>query len=91
MQTGKNWLGENLREARRNKKVTVQRLSDDSGVSLATIKNTESGKSIPGADIVYYLAMALGCSVSTLYGEQDKDTRAFLLSLRTQIDNFLAA
>ena len=91
MQASEIWSGENLRKTRKNKGITVRQLADDSGVSEATVKNTESGKSVPGADIVSYLAKALGCSVSVLYGEQEKDVRAFLIGLRTQIDNFLAA
>ena len=89
MQASENWFGANLRETRKNKGVTVHRLSDDSGVSQATIKNTESGKSIPKVDIACYLAMALGCSVGALCGEQKKDARAFLVGLRAEIDDFL--
>ena len=89
MQASENWFGANLRETRKNKGITVRQLADDSGVSEATVKNTESGKSVPGADIVSYFAKALGCSVGALCGEQKKDARAFLVGLRAEIDDFL--
>ena len=63
MQASENWFGANLRETRKNKGVTVQRLSDDSGVSQATIKNTESGKSIPKVDIARAFLVGLRAEI----------------------------
>lgn len=97
MQTSDIRFGENLNRVRTDKGITVERLADKSGVSVATIKSTirSRNSTLPGLYNAYCLADAVGCSLDELCRGPGKhtatDVLAFLASLKTQIDEFFAA
>ena len=90
-------FGENLNRLRTDKGITVERLADKSGVSVATIKSAirSHNSTLPGLYNAYCLATAIGCSLDELCRKPGKHTEtdalAFRASLKTQIDEFFAA
>jgi transcriptional regulator with XRE-family HTH domain len=71
-----NTLGEILRRRRRERKLTLQQLADDCGVSRAAISKTERGDSGASTPVLGKLAEALDLSISQLVGgrQRDQDT-----------------
>ena len=59
-------LGQKMREARKNKDLTQQELSDLSHVSVKQIANIEKGKMTPSYLILRALAKVLHISLDTL-------------------------
>ena len=59
-------LGQKMREARKNKELTQQELSDLSHVSVKQIANIEKGKMNPSYLILRALAKVLHISLDTL-------------------------
>ena len=97
MQPSDVHFGVNLKDVRKKKRITLQRLADLSGVSLAVIKSTESEKhsTLPGLYNACCLAHAVGCSLDELCREPGKhteaDSYAFLIHIKDQIGEFFAA
>ena len=63
-------LGLKMREARKNKELTQQELSDLSHVSVKQIANIEKGKMNPSYLILRALAKVLHISLGTLLGQR---------------------
>lgn len=60
-------LGQALRSAREERKLTQDALADAADVSKKYISNIERGKSNPSYDILYRLVSALHISADTLF------------------------
>ena len=83
-------LGQKMREARKNKELTQQELSDLSHVSVKQIANIEKGKMNPSYLILKALAKVLHISLDTLInpdvslglGCQSDENALFQLSAR---------
>ena len=56
-----------LGDIRRQKELTVRKLSELSGVSIGQISNVETGKVSPTLDVVCKLSKALGVSPYELF------------------------
>ena len=67
-------LGQKMREARKNKELTQQELSDLSHVSVKQIANIEKGKMNPSYLILRALAKVLHISLYTLINPDMRDT-----------------
>ena len=97
MQTSDIYFGENLNRVRTDKGITVERLADKSGVSVATIKSAirSRNSTLPGLYNAYCLADAVGCSLDELCRRHGKHTAtdafAFLAHIRNEIDHYFAA
>jgi transcriptional regulator with XRE-family HTH domain len=67
-------LGERLRKARQKRGLSRQALDDLSGVGWQTIGRIEKKRGyIPGADVVYKLALGLKVSTDYLYGLKSEE------------------
>lgn len=65
----KDKVGKVVKEARNKKGYTIEKLSEITGVSGATISGIESGKSVnPNSENLVRLALALGFSLDSLFG-----------------------
>lgn len=56
-----------LKQARKEKNLTVPELSEKTGLSVITIYNYESGKTLPKVDNIGILAKVLDCDYEELY------------------------
>lgn len=56
-----------LKQARKEKNLTVPELSEKTGLSVITIYNYESGKTLPKVDNIGILAKVLNCDYEELY------------------------
>ena len=65
-----NNFGERLLEARKEKKLTREKLAGLADISSKTIANYEFGERYPTIDLASRLAAALGVSVASLIGEE---------------------
>lgn len=63
-------LGANIRQHRRSKRWTLERLASEVGVSRETIGKIERGVSAPLFDTVEKIAKALNTSPSKLFGAE---------------------
>jgi transcriptional regulator with XRE-family HTH domain len=71
-------IGERIRIARQNKKISQQELSDKSGVAYKSLSRYELGSTVPPADALKAIADALGVSADFLLSDdtiqiKDKD------------------
>jgi transcriptional regulator with XRE-family HTH domain len=60
-------LGDKIRQLRKEKKLTLEELSEASRVALATISRIESNKMTGTVESHYMLATALNLTLSDLY------------------------
>lgn len=64
-------IGERIMILRKRQKLSKKELADIAGISYATLSNYESGKTIPSAETIVKLAIALNVSVSDLISLTD--------------------
>lgn len=67
------FTAEEIKNLRRQQKLTQQQLADLVGVSRTTVINLEMGKNIPDSQNVFNIAQALKVPVSALICKEDKD------------------
>ena len=67
------FTAEEIKNLRRQQKLTQQQLADLVGVSRTTVINWEMGKNIPDSQNVFNIAQALKVPVSALICKEDKD------------------
>lgn len=60
-------LGQNVREKRLQRKLTVEKLSMEAGMPYSQISRLELGKRNPTAYTLYLISNTLGCSPSELF------------------------
>ena len=68
----KDAIARNLRVRRAELDISQSELSDLSGLSVATITSYENGGYTPGADKLWALASALGCTPNDLIGWEER-------------------
>lgn len=66
-------IGERLRFIRESKKITIYRLSKETGVSQNHISGIELGKRQPTIDMLIRLTKPLGITLSELFNESDNN------------------
>lgn len=64
-------IGERLRFIRESKKITIYRLSKETGVSQNHISGIELGKRQPTIDMLIRLTEPLGITLAELFNESD--------------------
>jgi transcriptional regulator with XRE-family HTH domain len=72
-------IGPKIRELRRQKNLTLQQLSERSGVSAAAINKIERNGMVPTIATLMKLAGAFNRTVGWLVGEQEDDGRSVVL------------
>ena len=65
-------LGERLRYIRTSKKLSIYRISQETGISQNHISDLELGKSQPSVDTLKRLIIPLGISLSELFNENQE-------------------
>jgi transcriptional regulator with XRE-family HTH domain len=75
-------IGDRLREARKNRRLTQEELSELSGVARENIGRYETGKSQPSIDVLLRLADALEVSTDYLFERDAEPTRTRVRSMR---------
>ena len=63
-------IGENLAQLRRDKQISVYKLSQLSDVSINYIRRVEKGESIPSIEILTALLSPLGMHLSEFFNEE---------------------
>lgn len=80
------YLGACIRTARKHYGLTQQELADQSGVSVKTIRNIETGKMNPSYEILFPIINRLGLSTSDLFNvspdEQEEEIQRFIGKFR---------
>jgi Helix-turn-helix. len=66
-------VGDRIKEQRKEKKLTLRKLSERSGISISYLSDIEQNRRRPSLDRLTDIALGLGVSVSYLLGEQTKD------------------
>jgi transcriptional regulator with XRE-family HTH domain/quercetin dioxygenase-like cupin family protein len=69
-------VGERLREARRERGVSLRGLAREIGVSASLISQIETGKSQPSVSTLYAITSALGVSVEYVFEAREVDAAA---------------
>ena len=81
------YLGACIRTARKRCRLTQQKLADQSGVSVKTIRNIETGKMNPSYEILFPIINRLGLSASDLFhvspDEQEEEIQRFIGKFRS--------
>lgn len=67
-------FGKRLREARRRKDITLEQLSNDIGVTKATLSRYENDIRVPDVHTANKIAEYLGITVDYLLGHTDKES-----------------
>lgn len=68
MKFSRSKLAENMRVQRAKLDCSQAQLAEMAGISVATVQQYEDGSMTPGADKVFVLADALGCTPNELLG-----------------------
>ncbi len=80
------YLGACIRTARKHCGLTQQELADQSGVSVKTIRNIETGKMNPSYEILFPIINRLGLSTSDLFNvspdEQEEEIQRFIWKIQ---------
>ncbi len=67
----KKIVGDNLRQARRSRGWTLERLAGESGLSVETVSRIERGQTSPALDTVELLAAVFSVPPQNLFGLAD--------------------
>lgn len=65
-------IGERLRHIRQSKKITIYKLSKETGISQNHISGIELGKRQPTIDTLKRLSLPLGITLAELFNEDGK-------------------
>ena len=67
MKNIKSLLGSRIREIRKAKKLTQEKIAEAAGIEIPSLSNIENGKNYPNAENIEKIAHALGVEVFELY------------------------
>ena len=80
-------IGERLRYLRKSKKITIYKLSKDTGISQNHISGIELGKRQPTIETLTRLSAPLGITLAELFNE-DNDVMILTNDEKTLIENY---
>lgn len=81
-------LGAKIKKARTAKKITLDRLANDTGFSTAYIKEIEAGKAIPPVGALLQLARALEVDSAMLLKEEESKLSERIKAYTQRTDNY---
>ena len=81
-------IGQKIKKVRTAKKVTLDRLANDTGFSTEYIKEIESGQTMPPVGALLQLARALEVDSSFLLKEQESKLSARIKAYTKRTDNY---
>jgi transcriptional regulator with XRE-family HTH domain len=61
-------IGEQLRQRREEKGLTLRQLADKAGCHMSHVSQIENGKQCPSSHLLFKLGRALNCGMSYFYG-----------------------
>lgn len=70
--SGNNFIGERIKSIRESKQLTIEQLSERSGVELEVIKQIEECKELPSLAPLIKIARALGVRLGTFLDDHDE-------------------
>ena len=87
----KKLIGLRIKELRRTKNISQEKLSEKIGISSKYLSSIERGKGNPSLDTVIKLAVALDVELSDIFtlshqGKTTKDLKAFVTNLLRESD-----
>ncbi len=80
-------LAENIREYRKGRKLTQEKLAEILGVTVGAVYKWEAGLSVPELNLIVEMADFFDISVDVLLGHKMKDNR--IQSIKEQLETFL--
>ena len=78
-------LGARIRTARRQKKITQEKLGEICSISTAHIGHIERGTRIPSAETLFRISSSLGVSLDYLFFDSQNDSENILKSISAQL------
>ena len=75
MDTPRGLLGNAIKNARKQKKLTQEKLAELVGITHAHMKQIESERRNPSVEVLYKLVFALDMSLDSLFSITDDDTQ----------------
>ena len=78
-----------LKVIRADRDLTQEQLAEMVGVSRATIHAAETGKSIPNGYTMFQIAKALGVSVTDIFAEEEKPSKAKRETIYKKLEEIL--
>ena len=86
--TGPATIGQKIKKVRTTKKVTLDRMANDTGFSIDYIKKIEAGKTIPPVGALLQIARALEVDSSVLLKEQESKISDRIRAYTKRTDNY---
>ncbi len=77
-------VGRRIRQLRKDKDMTLEELSEKSGVALATLSRMENNKMTGTLDSHYRISKALSCSLSEFYHDVEDESKVVEPVARTR-------
>ena len=81
-------IGQKIKKVRTTKKVTLDRMANDTGFSIDYIKKIEAGKTIPPVGALLQIARALEVDSSVLLKEQESKISDRIRAYTKRTDNY---
>lgn len=85
MANTKQLMGQRIKECRKQKRLTQEKLAEQVGVDTRHISRIETGAHYPSLDTLEAIARALGCPIADFFTTHDEDSedslRFFLIDL----------
>ena len=83
-------IGEKIRRLRKEQKITLRTLSNQSNIALATLSRIETGKMTGTVESHQAVAKTLGVSLSQLYGDIDTEQKQVeFQSIKNRTDTYV--
>ena len=79
-------LGSKIKTERRHRKITLEKLSEQIGISRNFLWEIEAGRKAPALNTLYNIAVALNISIDYLMGVSDENKHIDNKSLLTERD-----
>lgn len=80
-------VGERIRFFREQKKITVNKLANLSGISQSYLREIELGTKQPTIEYLEYICFGLKISLQEFFSENDTDINPFLVSALKELND----
>ena len=81
-------VGQRIKKARTEKKITLESVANDTGISTDNLKKIESGKMTPPVGTLLQIAKALEIDSSFLFREQEEQQKERVKAYEKRTDNY---
>ncbi len=80
-------IGERIRIARENKKLTQEKLAECIGISTTSLSNIEQGKTSPNLKNMIAIAKVLDISIDALLSEESKTDEMYIHEINLMLND----